>query len=258
MPEVSEITSMILGFLQAEGAFVFSSSGTRKTASCWKNFRITRRLPSGGARSPGTARQTALLGSAAAHRDEEKSRRHLADRRLKFFGWWESIPPETPSKTAAPCLLEGRPGAPGENPDKSACFYIRLKEASLRQRLETRASRLWPDLELNGTGELADKQVFDDFMRGYVWVIAGLAIVLGGMGMMNAQLMAVFERTREIGVLRAVGWRRRHVLGMVLWESVAVCLAGGILGIVIGVLAAVHHLFHGEMMGMSADRIPPG
>ena len=41
-----------------------------------------------------------------------------------------------------------------------------------------------------------------DMLRGYVWVIGGLAIIIGGVGMMNAQLMSVMERTREIGVLR--------------------------------------------------------
>jgi len=69
-------------------------------------------------------------------------------------------------------------------------------------------------------------------MKGFVWVIGWLAIVIGGVGMLNAQLMAVFERTREIGVLRATGWNRRRVLGMILGESVLVCLAGGVLGIV--------------------------
>ena len=53
------------------------------------------------------------------------------------------------------------------------------------------------------------------------WLIGGLAIIIGGVGMMNAQLMSVSERTREIGVLRAVGWSSRRVLVMILSEIAA-------------------------------------
>ncbi|HIC93568.1 MAG TPA: ABC transporter permease [Anaerolineae bacterium] len=48
-------------------------------------------------------------------------------------------------------------------------------------------------------------------------------------------LMSVLERTREIGVLRALGWRRSCVLGMILGESLALGAAGGVCGILIGV-----------------------
>ena len=52
--------------------------------------------------------------------------------------------------------------------------------------------------------------------------------------MMNTQLMAVLERTREIGVLRAVGWSRRRVMSMILLESLAVGIFGGLLGLLMG------------------------
>jgi putative ABC transport system permease protein len=52
-------------------------------------------------------------------------------------------------------------------------------------------------------------------------------------------MMAVFERTREIGVLRAVGWKQGRVLRMILGESIVICLAGGTLGIFLGWLVLV-------------------
>jgi ABC-type antimicrobial peptide transport system permease subunit len=64
-----------------------------------------------------------------------------------------------------------------------------------------------------------------------MWGIAALAILIGGVGMTNAQLMSVFERTREIGVLRAVGWKAGRVLLMILGESVLVSLLGGLVGV---------------------------
>ena len=94
-----------------------------------------------------------------------------------------------------------------------------------------------------------------DFMKIYVWVIAGLAIVLGGVSMANAQLMAVFERTREIGVLRAVGWSRRRVLAMILLESLVVSIIGGVVGIGLGWLFLVISSDFMALFGASATNI---
>ena len=66
-------------------------------------------------------------------------------------------------------------------------------------------------------------------------VLVALTMVVGGVVMTNAVLMSVFERTQEIGVLRALGWRRRRVLGMVLAEAVVLSLLSSALGVVLGV-----------------------
>jgi len=121
-------------------------------------------------------------------------------------------------------------------PRISSIFYIQVHEDADTERLRERVERKWPDLYLGTTEELADKQVMGDYMKGFVWVMAGLAIILGGVGMTNAQIMAVYERTREIGVLRAVGWTRRQVMLMILGETIVVSLLGGLLGIAFGFL----------------------
>ena len=65
--------------------------------------------------------------------------------------------------------------------------------------------------------------------------ISLLAVFIGAVGMLNTMLMSVLERTREIGVLRSLGWRRRQVLGMILKESLVLGVVGGICGILLGV-----------------------
>ena len=70
-------------------------------------------------------------------------------------------------------------------------------------------------------------------MDAMMGAISFLAIFVGGVGVMNTMLMAVLERTREIGVLRALGWRRRRILGMILQEAVLLGILGGIAGILI-------------------------
>ncbi len=62
------------------------------------------------------------------------------------------------------------------------------------------------------------------------WVTSAMALVIGAVGMLNTMVMSVFERTNEIGILRAIGWRRWRVVRMILMESILLSLAGGVVG----------------------------
>lgn len=68
---------------------------------------------------------------------------------------------------------------------------------------------------------------------------AGIALVVGGIGIMNIMLVAVTERTREIGLRMALGARRRDIRNQFLVEAVVLCLTGGLIGLVAGVLVTV-------------------
>jgi putative ABC transport system permease protein len=68
------------------------------------------------------------------------------------------------------------------------------------------------------------------------WAISLLAIFIGGVGVINTMIMSVFERTREIGVLKAVGWKDRRILGMIIGESIVLTLLAACAGTVVGVV----------------------
>ena len=68
--------------------------------------------------------------------------------------------------------------------------------------------------------------------------VAGVSLVVGGVGIMNIMLVAVTERTREIGLRMAVGAKRSQILIQFALESVALSLVGGLIGLTIGVLGA--------------------
>lgn len=64
-----------------------------------------------------------------------------------------------------------------------------------------------------------------------------LAILIGGIGVMNTMVMSVFERTREIGILRAVGWRGSRIVRMIVGEALLLCIVATALGIGLGLAA---------------------
>jgi len=77
-----------------------------------------------------------------------------------------------------------------------------------------------------------------DLFLGIVYVLLALAIVIALMGIANTLSLAVYERTREVGLLRAVGETRRQVRSMVRWESVIIAVFGTVLGVATGVFLA--------------------
>jgi putative ABC transport system permease protein len=73
------------------------------------------------------------------------------------------------------------------------------------------------------------------------WVISVLALIVGGIGVTNTMAMSVFERVREIGILRAVGWPGRRIAALIVSEALGISIVALGLGLGVGVLAA--HLF---------------
>ena len=101
-------------------------------------------------------------------------------------------------------------------------------------RLCEEINRLVPEGRAVAAGDNITKSEAYRIVQAMSWGTSLLAVLVGVFGVMNTMLMAVFERTQEICVLLALGWRRGRIIRMVLWESALLGLLGGVAGVLIG------------------------
>ena len=103
---------------------------------------------------------------------------------------------------------------------------------------------------------LATQQETTEILGFLLAGIAGVSLVVGGIGIMNIMLVTVTERTREIGIRKAIGATRGAILMQFLVESVILCLAGGALGVLLGIAtAAALSRFAGWQTAVTADSL---
>ncbi len=100
----------------------------------------------------------------------------------------------------------------------------------------TTVSEKFPGAEILDQNQFAAeaKNQINQFV-GLVFALLGLTLLIGFFGILNTLLLAIIERTREIGLLRAVGTTRRQLSAMVTWEAVIVAVFGSLLGIALGI-----------------------
>ncbi|MEM4242985.1 MAG: ABC transporter permease, partial [Candidatus Woesearchaeota archaeon] len=119
--------------------------------------------------------------------------------------------------------------ASGENPEKIADD---VKKAIRRDRHLKEGKE---DFTVQTSTQMIEAftKIFNIVQAVFIG-IAAISLIVGGIGIMNTMYTAVLERTREIGVMKAIGARNRDILGIFLIESGFLGMAGGIIGIIIG------------------------
>ena len=143
-------------------------------------------------------------------------------------------------------------------PHRVSVLYIRLDDPSQADYVRARIERRFPDLAVATSAEFANQEQLFELLEVVAMAIAGLAVVIGGITMTNTLLMSVFERTREIGVLRSPGWRRRRVMGLILGEALVLALLGGLAGSGMGVLAIVAVSRSRSPLAVMGSQLTPG
>ncbi len=119
---------------------------------------------------------------------------------------------------------------------KVSLFQLGLQRGADIAAVKARIATIDKNLVASTSSEQEANQQWTGMLQGFAWGVSAIAILIGGLGMMNAMVMSVLERTREIGTLRAVGWSRRRVVSMILGEALVLSVLGGLLGLGLGVL----------------------
>jgi putative ABC transport system permease protein len=108
-----------------------------------------------------------------------------------------------------------------------------------QQAIENALKDRYPTVEVQNQSQLKDQQKQQvNQLLGLIYALLSLAIVVSVFGIVNTLALSIHERTRELGMLRAVGMSRRQVRTMVRYEAVITALIGAILGTVLGVVFA--------------------
>ncbi|WP_432645165.1 ABC transporter permease [Methanobrevibacter sp.] len=137
-----------------------------------------------------------------------------------------------------------------DDKDSISNIYVKVEKGQDPQTVADRIDAEYGDNITTVTSVMEMTQMADmlNMLQASTWAISLLAIVVGGLGIINTMLMSVFERTREIGVLKAVGWSNRKILTMIVGESLVITIVSAIIGSLIGFMACT---LLGPQMGIN-------
>lgn len=125
-----------------------------------------------------------------------------------------------------------------DDEDKVSGLYVKVTKGADVEKITQNIDNKYGK-NITAVSSISDIESNNDIinmLNGAKWGISLLAIVVGGIGIINTMIMSVFERTREIGVLKSVGWSNRRIIGMIVGESIVITVIAGIVGSIIGII----------------------
>ena len=234
MPEVEDVAGMVYTIVPMPGIPYFVLFGYDPDDYAIQHFKISegRMLGSGRGRRPD---KEIIIGKAAAENLEKGvgDTVRIYESTYRIVGIYETGAPMEDGAAVASLAEAQRLSG---KPHQVIAFLLKLKNVRKLEAVRERIERRFPDLAVSQTSEATERLDVIEIAQAFAWGISFFAAMVGGVGMMNTMLMSVFERTREIGTLRALGWRRWRVLTMIMGESLGLSLLGSALGMAFGVM----------------------
>ncbi len=135
---------------------------------------------------------------------------------------------------------------------KITVVHLRVEGGDHEKGLETARARLsekYPQFLFVAAQTAAQENELYRFWRGMSWAASLVGLIMGLLIVFNTMLVAVLEKTREIGVLNAVGWSGRRIITLIMLESLALSAAGGLAGIACGYLGLKLLVLHPKLQG---------
>lgn len=227
LPGVDEVTGTVAGIVQMQDAPYFIVMGEDPRSFTIDHYKLVAGQPLSG-------RRQLLLGRVAARNFKKGvgDTFRLHDATYRIVGLYETGV-SLEDGGAVMSLADAQRAF--DKVGKVNYFNVKVKDPRRIDEVKQRIETTWPDLAAARSGEATKTSEMLDMYRSFGLFLGIFAVLVGGLGMMNTMLMSVMERTREIGVLRAIGWRRRRIVLMILGEALVMALVGGLVGIALGV-----------------------
>lgn len=251
LPEVAEVAGLLsemLGVDDLPPLFVF---GWAHGSFLWKHLElIDGRWPQDD------AEPAVVLGTLAAGvlRKRPGDTVTIEGTTLQVVGTYRS---EALVENGAVLMALGRAQRLNDKPGKVNILNLKLRPGvgdAGAERVRRAVQTSLPGFSAITSTQLVQQNALVRITKAMSAATILIAGLVGALGVFNTMLMSVSERTREIGVLLAVGWRRSRVIGLVLIESMALSLIGGAAGVVLGVLGVTlleqHALLRGKISGV--------
>jgi putative ABC transport system permease protein len=132
------------------------------------------------------------------------------------------------------------------------------EDADEVERIRAAIATLGPNIDAQTAANSVSSTTEIRFIRAMSWITSAIAIIIGAIGMLNTMIVSVFERTHEIGILRAIGWRRGRIVRMILIESILLSLTGGVVGTAAAVVLTPILGRHPSVAGLIDTHIASG
>jgi putative ABC transport system permease protein len=233
LPRVEETTSVLMQMLSVEDAPIMMVSGREWGGFAWSKMKVIEgRMPKD------TTEKAVVLGTLAA----EVLKKKVGDvvqieaEELAVVGIVDGqAMVENGTIFLSLSVMQAATG----NEGKVNFIDIRVPDGTSKEEIDLLCKDikvLFPEGRATVASEVVGSSQGFRVARAMSWSTSLLAIIVGVLGVMNTMLMTVFERTHEIGILLAVGWRRRRIVYLVLCESALLGALGGLVGVSLGAL----------------------
>lgn len=233
LPYVAETTSVLMQMESVEDAPMIMISGRAWGGFTWGKLNVVEgRMPKDG------AEKAVVLGRMAAEVLKKKvgDTVQLEAEELPVVG---IVDGRAVVENGAIVLSLQVLQEVTSNEGKANFIDIRVKPGTTKEQVATlceEIKKIFPEGRAKEASEVVGTSQGFRIARAMSWSTSLLAIAVGVLGVMNTMLMTVFERTHEIGILLAVGWKRRRIVHMVLCESALLGFVGGVVGVALGAL----------------------
>lgn len=254
LPNVAETCAILVDLISVEKAEMMIVSARQWGGFSWKNLKLV------SGRLPNDANERAVvLGKTAAEVLAKKigDKLQLETEELPIVGIVDGgAVVENGSVMLSLSLFQELSG----NPDKINVIDLRVKPGTSKPdltRLCEQINGLIPEARAVIASEhIRDSQAYR-MISAMSWGTSLLAVLVGVLGVMNTMLMTVLERTHEICVLLAIGWKRSRIVRMILWESALLGFLGGLGGVLLGVVGVKLLVTTPTMRGLLEPELSP-